>query len=181
MPVTKEQIARQVRDLLTSQSESLGLDIPQIMSAIDSALKAFYAEKLKTHEFRKSLPKERISFLASALNDGVITVPTTPDYLPQVINEAELWLEGFDFPVQMVASRERLMMPSHLSTIFIYGFWEDDKIYLTNDPTGLRIDNIAGYWIVPNLSLDITKLPQNFLGEFILFVADLLRDQVVRG
>ena len=176
MARTVEEIARQARGLITSDDESVWLDLPQIADEIEPALTAFYEAKIKDESFRRRLRKRKIEF---DVDEGEVEIPAS---ISDCLEYAEMFVGDWTLPVEILDSRAELNQGSIADCLFLSACREDDLLILGEDSVGAfgggTISGVEGYFLVPDLRPDITKTPTAYIGEFIAFLADWMKEQI---
>lgn len=172
-----ETIARQVRDAITSDDESVWLDLPQIMNVARPALSAFFAEKLQSPATRAMFPNESIEI---SVENGACELQTLGrSYLKEILHHLEIFLGSHPFPVRIVESREQLS-GSILDALYLKAFREGNNLTFATDTTGSfggGAITAAGTIIAPKVSLNAANLPTLLEGEFVAFFIDFVKDQ----
>lgn len=82
--------AQQARDLITSDDESVWLDLPQIINVVRPALSLFFEDVLKDENSRGMFPTEK---LTGTIEAGRLDIGNFPPYLNPIIDQVEVFVE----------------------------------------------------------------------------------------
>lgn len=177
-----EYFARKARDVITSDDESVWLDIPQIINVVRPALSSFFESALLDSRVRALFPVEKVAITVTAGEVDLSALSQT--YLAAIINQVEIFLTGWAYPVTVVSTKERLGLGSVTDALYLHAFKEGTKLVFATDTVnafgGGTINTVGGFIYSPKVSLDPANLPELLEGKFVAFLANFVKDQVLK-
>lgn len=180
--MTITDAARAIRAIITSDDESVWLDLPQIMQAIPAALSAFLSSELQNEQSRSMFSVKSQAFTITT--PGEIDFASLPSWILGVLDKCEIFLGTWQYPVRIVSTRDRINYGSVTDAAYIHAYREGTKLILSTDTVGAfgggKIDDVSGVILVPAADLDVANLPELLQGKFTAFAADFIKDQVLR-
>lgn len=178
---TTEKLARQARDIITSDDESVWLDLPQIMNAVRPALSSFFEVALKDEGVRKLFPRERTAITVLA---GEVDLSGLASYITAIVDQVEVFLSGWSYPVRITPGKERIFLGSVTDALYIHAYREGTKLVFGPDTVGAFgggiINQATGYINAPKVALDPANLPELLEGKFVAFLANYVKEQVLK-
>lgn len=181
MALTNENIAQRARDLITSDDESVWLDLPQIINVIRPALSAFFDDALKSASVRAMFPTEKLTFTVTA---GEADLTSMSSYVLGIIGDLEVFLNGWNYPVDITETREQLNLGSITNGLYLRAYKQASKLIFSTDTVGAfgngTINGVSGTIHAPKVALDVTNLPELLEGKFVAFLADFVKDQILK-
>lgn len=178
---TLEAIAQKARDLITSDDESVWLDLPQIIYVVRPALSLFFESALRDERTRAMFPVERRDF---TVTQGTVDISGLTQAAVSILDQVEIFLEGWSYPVRMCETKERLANGGVTDALHLHAYREGTILIFSTDTVGAfgggTINNIDGQIVGPKVTLDVANLPELLEGKFVSFLANYVKDQILK-